>query len=83
MIDHKTDDSKVDYLVDDAHLEDEVSMKSKPVTDLSPRVVRLARYLDRLSLAASYSILLIKPSTKDGRWIISVDKVEEMRKMEL
>ena len=40
----------------------------KPVTDLSPRVVRIARVIDRLE-PGHYVIDLTKPQVKGDRWV--------------
>lgn len=85
MTDLKTDEVKAEYLVKDTHEEISAStdVKHKPVTDLSPRVVRLARLLDRLSLAAKYNILLIKGESKEQRWVIEITEQKEIRNLEL
>lgn len=79
-------EEKKKYLAEidpETHEEKQANGKPKPITDLSRRVVRLARYLDRLGLDAKYTIVLRKGTTQEERWVISVEKTEEMRTMEL
>ena len=52
-------------------------------SDLSPRVIRLARAIDRLSLAAKYNITLLKGETKEQRWVIEISEEKKVRDMEL
>ena len=54
---------------------------AKPVADLSPKVVRLARAIDRLPPGTHY-ILLDKP-LDGGSWTIRIDKSEIEREMEI
>jgi hypothetical protein len=57
-------------------------IQPKPVTDLSPRVVRLARLLDRLERDGVYLIRLEKPASDCERWKVSIDSVKTVREME-
>jgi hypothetical protein len=52
------------------------------VSDLSPRVVRLARELDRLP-AGQYTIHLTKPDLPSLSWRAEIARVEHIRDMEL
>lgn len=47
----------------------------KPVTDLSPRVVSLARMLDRLP-PGNYTVQLEKPEVKGMAWHAEVTRTE-------
>lgn len=53
----------------------------KPVTDLSPKVVRLARAIDRLPPGV-HGILLEKP-TDGGSWVVSINGIKLERTMEI
>ena len=50
----------------------------KPVTDLSPKVVSMARAIDRLP-PGEYSINLKKPTSKHESWNISIDEVKRVQ----
>jgi len=52
----------------------------KPVTDLSPKVVSVARAIDRLP-PGEYSISLIKPTSKHESWQIAIDAVRTVQTM--
>ena len=50
----------------------------RDVSDLSRKVISLARALDRLP-PGEYAINLIKPRSRNQDWIASVDKVQPRR----
>jgi hypothetical protein len=52
-------------------------MEPKPVTDLSPRVVSLARQLDRLP-PGEYTIKLEKPDLKAEPWEVNIVRTEKI-----
>jgi hypothetical protein len=52
-------------------------MEPKPVTDLSPRVVSLARQLDRLP-PGEYTIKLDKPDLKAQPWEVNIVRTEKI-----
>jgi hypothetical protein len=52
------------------------------VSDLSPRVVRLARELDRLP-AGEYVVRLVKPDLAALSWHAEITRSEPIRVMEL
>ena len=54
----------------------------KPVTDLSPKVVSMARAIDRLP-PGEYSINLKKPTSKHESWDIAIDEVKRVQTMTL
>lgn len=54
----------------------------KPVTDLSARVVSLARALDRLP-AGTFAVMLTKPDLDSLSWHVEITRVEPIREMEL
>jgi hypothetical protein len=53
-----------------------------PITDLSPKVVRLARLLDRLERGGTYIVRLEKPACEGERWKVTVETVRQVREME-
>ena len=55
--------------------------KIKPVTDLSQKVVRLARAIDRLQ-PGRHVIILEKPCNGDS-WKVSIDRTDRERDMEI
>lgn len=55
-------------------------METKPVTDLSSKVVSVARAIDRLP-PGEYAVKIIKPTSKTGSWIISIDSVTQVQTM--
>ena len=54
----------------------------KPITDLSTRVVSLAREIDRLP-AGTYTLALVKPEVVGMSWHVEIVRVEPVRVMEL
>lgn len=54
----------------------------KPVTDLSPRVVELARFIDRLP-PGTHLIELEKPEVRALDWNVVVSRKELNRRMSL
>ena len=54
---------------------------SQPVTDLSPKVVRLARAIDRLPPGVHY-IIVDKPVTGDS-WKVKIHNATLEREMEI
>jgi hypothetical protein len=55
----------------------------KPISDLSPRVVSLAREIDRLP-PGCYVITLTKPEVKALKWTAEISKAPEtIRTMEI
>lgn len=59
-----------------------MSEQSRPITDLSSRVISLAREIDRLP-AGVYSLQLVKPDLPALSWHVEIVRVEPMREMEL
>jgi len=57
--------------------------KQRPVSDLSPRVVGLARMIDRLPPAGAYMIRLIKTDSEHQRWLIEISSFENLQKAEI
>jgi len=49
----------------------------KPVTDLSPRVVSLARRIDRLP-PGHYTIELVKPDMRGEAWRAQITRIEDL-----
>lgn len=52
----------------------------KPVTDLSPKVVSVARAIDRLP-PGKYMVCIIKPISKHERWEIAIDEMNTVQTM--
>lgn len=64
--------------------ESDLSKDETAVTnDLSKRVIRLARMIDRLPLNGNYMIRIVKPDTKYQRWVIEIVKLEDVSSAEL
>lgn len=59
-----------------------MSDQPKPVTDLSQRVISLAREIDRLP-AGSYSFVLVKPDLCSLSWHVEIVRLEPIREMEI
>jgi hypothetical protein len=59
-----------------------MSEQNLQVSDLSPRVVRLARELDRLP-AGEYVITLSKPDLASLSWSAEIVRTETIKTMEL
>lgn len=57
-------------------------MTDRPITDLSPRVVSLAREIDRLP-AGTYTLEIVKPDLPALSWHVEIVRVEQVRVMEL
>jgi len=55
----------------------------EPVGDISPRVVSLARAIDRLPAGREYVITLTKPPTAGADWRASISISERVREMTL
>ena len=55
---------------------------SKPVTDLSPRVVQLARMLDRLP-PGNYEISLSKQEMRAQDWNVEIVRTERIATVQL
>lgn len=53
-----------------------------PVTDLSQRVVSLAREIDRLP-PGTFTLMLVKPDLPGLSWHVEIVRVEPIRTMEL
>lgn len=53
-----------------------MSEPTKPITDLSPRVVSLARQIDRLP-PGRYTIEIEKPEVKPMPWEVQITAEEE------
>lgn len=60
-----------------------MSNDPKPVTDLSPRVVSLARAIDRLPAGGEYVIRVVKPDLAALPWSVEVERVEPIKRMML
>lgn len=58
----------------------DIDLTLKPVTDLSAKVVSVARAIDRLP-PGEYSISIIKPVSKHESWQISIDTVKTVQTM--
>lgn len=54
----------------------------KPVTDLSQKVVSLAREIDRLA-PGEYFIILLKPHSKAEAWEAQLSKIDRQKTMDL
>ena len=59
-----------------------MSENSKPIHDLSQRVISLARVIDRLP-PGDYSVRLVKPELDGLSWHAEIIRVEPIREMEL
>jgi hypothetical protein len=57
-----------------------IQLTTKPITDLSSRVVSLAREVDRLPPGV-YTISLIKPDVRAMGWIVEIVRIETIREM--
>ena len=54
----------------------------KPITDLSPRVVQLARAIDRLP-AGAYEIEIVKPDVRAQDWDVKIVRTEQIQHLTL
>lgn len=52
----------------------------KPVTDLSQKVVSVARAIDRLP-PGRYMVSIIKPGSKHERWEVAIDEINTVQTM--
>jgi len=57
-------------------------MATIPVTDLSQRVVSIAREIDRLP-AGDYSIHIVKPVSRHDSWQVKIDTTLTVREMDI
>ena len=56
------------------------TQQPKPITDLSARVVSLAREVDRLPPGV-YTISLTKPDIRSAGWQVEIVRIETIREM--
>lgn len=60
----------------------DIQPQAKPVTDLSQRVISLAREIDRLP-AGEFLLVLVKPDLPSMSWHVEIVRRERIREMEL
>jgi len=55
---------------------------TSPPQDLSPRVIELARFIDRLP-PGTHLLTIVKPEVRAVAWEVSIDTVQHNRTMKL